>query len=189
MGEYLVGAYLKLILGCGVVDYNARPPGGGLTGLGELDVVGLDFANERAYLCEVTTHLDGLQIGNDTASTIKKLTEKHARQREYAKSHLHLPMFAVRFMYWAPRVRSGLMSELAATGFELFVNEAYTKAMEELRTKARFSKSDANNPAFRVLQILEHMRRPKSEDKRATAPRRRASAIVPKIVGHKTDGN
>ena len=44
----MVGAYLKLILGCGVVDYNARPPGGGLTELGELDVVGLEFANERA---------------------------------------------------------------------------------------------------------------------------------------------
>lgn len=159
MGEYLVGAYLKLILGCGVVDYNARPAGGGLAGLGELDVIGFDFANERAYLCEVTTHLDGLQIGKDAESTIKKLTDKHARQREYAKTHLHLPMFAVRFMYWAPRVRSGLMPALEATGFELFVNQAYTKAMEELRQKARSSTSDTNNPAFRVLQILEHMRR------------------------------
>lgn len=160
MGEYLVGAYLKLILGCGVVDYNARPPGGGLEGLGELDVVGLDFASERAYLCEVTTHLKGLQIGDDAESTIRKLAEKHARQREYAKAHLHLPTFSVRFMYWSPRVRRGLMSALAATGFELFVNEAYTKAMEELCAKARSSTSDANNPAFRVLQILEHMKRP-----------------------------
>jgi hypothetical protein len=159
MGEYLVGAYLKLILGCGVVDYNARPPGGGLTGLGELDVIGLDLANEKAYLCEVTTHLDGIQIGGGAQSTIKKLTDKHARQREYAKSHLHLPKFAVRFMYWAPRVRKGLMAELEATGFELWVNETYTKAVEELRVKARSSTSDSNNPAFRMLQILEHMRR------------------------------
>jgi len=158
MGEYLVGAYLKLVLGCGVVDYNARPPGGGLTGLGELDVIGLDFANERAYLCEVTTHLDGVQIGASAEATIKKLTDKHARQREYAKSHLHLPNFAVQFMYWAPRVRSGLMPALQATGFDLFVNERYTKAIGELRDKARSSTSDANNPAFRVLQILEHLR-------------------------------
>jgi hypothetical protein len=158
MGEYLVGAYLKLILGCGVVDYNARPPGGGLSGLGELDVIGLDFANERAYLCEVTTHLDGLQIGSGTESTIKKLADKHARQREYAKSHLHLPKFKVRFMYWAPRVRSGLMPALETTGFELFVNQTYTKAVNELRARARLSTSDTNNPAFRLLQILEHMR-------------------------------
>jgi hypothetical protein len=48
MGEYLVGAYLKLVLGCGVVDYNARPPGGGLQGLGELDVIGFDFVSRSA---------------------------------------------------------------------------------------------------------------------------------------------
>jgi hypothetical protein len=157
MGEYLVGAYLKLLLGCGVVDYNARPPGGGLAGLGELDVIGLDFFNERAYLCEVTTHLEGLQIGSGSDATIRKLAEKHARQREYAKAHLHLPKFTVRFMYWAPRVRSGLLPALEATGFELFVNKGYTKAMNELRQKARSSSADANNPAFRLLQILEHM--------------------------------
>ena len=26
MGEYIVGAYLKLVEGCDVVDYNVRPP-------------------------------------------------------------------------------------------------------------------------------------------------------------------
>jgi hypothetical protein len=36
MGEYIVGAYLKLVLGCDVVDYNTRPPGGGVTGLNEM---------------------------------------------------------------------------------------------------------------------------------------------------------
>ena len=30
MGKYLVGAYLKLIVGCDFVDYNAPVPGGGL---------------------------------------------------------------------------------------------------------------------------------------------------------------
>jgi hypothetical protein len=34
MGEYLVGAYLKLVLGCGVVDFNPRPPGAHATGSG-----------------------------------------------------------------------------------------------------------------------------------------------------------
>jgi hypothetical protein len=75
MGEYLVGAYLKLVLGCLVVDYNPRPPGGGLQGLGELDVVGFDFTNRAAYLCEITTHLDGLLI-KDAESTVAKLAAK-----------------------------------------------------------------------------------------------------------------
>ena len=81
MGEYLVGAYLKLELGCGVVDYNARFPGGGLRGLGELDVIGFDFAGRRAHLCEVTTHLDGLLIGRGSAATIAKIAAKHAVRR------------------------------------------------------------------------------------------------------------
>ncbi|MGR3715214.1 MAG: hypothetical protein ACU0B1_00535 [Thermohalobaculum sp.] len=71
MGEFLVGAYLRLIKLCDVVDYNARPPGGGLDGLGELDVIGLSFKDNKAYLCEVTTHLDGLQIG------IKRCRDNH----------------------------------------------------------------------------------------------------------------
>ena len=57
--EYIVGAYLKIIKGCDFLDYNVRPPGGGLEGLNELDVVGLDFKNKIVYLCEVTTHIRG----------------------------------------------------------------------------------------------------------------------------------
>ncbi|MDD5659927.1 MAG: hypothetical protein PHR39_07990 [Actinomycetota bacterium] len=36
IGEYIVGAYLKVIKKCDFIDYNARPPGGGLEGLNEL---------------------------------------------------------------------------------------------------------------------------------------------------------
>ena len=35
IGEYVVGAYLKLKLNCDFVDYKIRPPGGGLKGLEE----------------------------------------------------------------------------------------------------------------------------------------------------------
>ena len=38
VGEYLVGAYLKLVEKCDVVDYIARETGGGRRGLNELDV-------------------------------------------------------------------------------------------------------------------------------------------------------
>ena len=42
-GEYIAGCYLKKILNCDFVDYNVRAPGGGLKGLGELDVVGINL--------------------------------------------------------------------------------------------------------------------------------------------------
>jgi hypothetical protein len=156
MGEYLVGAYLKVVLECGVVDYNARPPGGGLQGLGELDVIGFDFVSRKVCLCEVTTHLDGLLIGQGAESTIEKLRNKHIRQRDYAARYLK--DFTPRYMFWSPVVRSGLVAKLADTGFELFINQTYSKAIEQLRDRARVSTADANNPAFRVLQILEHLR-------------------------------
>ena len=43
IGEYIVGAYLKIIKECDFVDYNVRPPGGGLEGLNESNIVGLDY--------------------------------------------------------------------------------------------------------------------------------------------------
>jgi hypothetical protein len=45
-GEYFVGAYLKSVKDCDFIDYNVRIPGGGLKGLSELDVVGLNFKDE-----------------------------------------------------------------------------------------------------------------------------------------------
>ena len=72
IGEYAVGAYLKIIKKCDFVDYNVRSPGGGLEGLNELDVVGLDFKNKTAYLCEVTTHIRGV-LYKDNITTVNKI--------------------------------------------------------------------------------------------------------------------
>ena len=60
MGEYVVGAYLKMVEVCDVVDYNVRPPGGGIGGLSGFDVIGLRFSDSTAIMCEVTTHIGGL---------------------------------------------------------------------------------------------------------------------------------
>jgi hypothetical protein len=84
MGEYLVGAYLKMVKGCDIIDYNVRRPGGGLAGLDELDVMGLDFKNKIAYLCEVTTHLEGLLIGAGNESTVKK-SKKNLRNNGHTQ--------------------------------------------------------------------------------------------------------
>jgi hypothetical protein len=39
------------------------------------------------------------------------------------------------------------------------VNEEYTEKIDELRDKAAAEKKSYGEPAFRFLQILEHMRR------------------------------
>lgn len=159
MGEYVVGAYLRLRLNCDFVDYNVRPAGGGLKGLGELDVVGLRFEDQTAFLCEVTTHLGGLEYGRGYEDTIAKIKEKYERQKAYATESLR-PFPTRRFMFWSPVVPEGfLTAELASLeGVELFVNAKYKLAVEELRTEARSTTRDVGNPFFRSLQIQEHLR-------------------------------
>ncbi|MBA2871046.1 hypothetical protein HNQ85_001316 [Anoxybacillus calidus] len=158
IGEYIVGGYLKVIKQCDFVDYNVRIPGGGLKGLSELDVVGLDFKTKTAYLCEVTTHIRGLLYGNNQM-TVEKIKQKHEVQKEYAE--LLLKDFPNRvYMFWSPYVPEGyITSELGKIEtLQLVINKDYTRCIEEMREFAAKNTNDLGNPFLRVLQILEHLR-------------------------------
>lgn len=150
-GEYIVGAYLQEIEKCGIILYNARPPGGKLSGLNELDVIGLNLPAKTAYLCEVTTHLHGMR-----AQMVSKMPAKHEQQKKYAAAHLR--GFTARYMLWSPRVTSSQDRLLRDVGFELVVNSDFTRAVERLREIARLTKHDTGNPFMRTLQILAHLR-------------------------------
>lgn len=56
-GEQLTGAWLRMVAQCDFVQYNVPLRGR----QGEIDVIGLNLATETAYICEVATHLRGLQ--------------------------------------------------------------------------------------------------------------------------------
>ena len=161
MGELLVGAYLKVIEECDVVAYNQRLPGGGMAGLGELDVIGLRFRDHTAILCEVTTHIGGLTYGKSTSDTLSRIRDKHLRQRGYAEARLH--DFPNRvYQFWSPRVPTGLLTAgLAAIDpeLQLVINAGYTERVDRLRAAARARLNDEGNDAFRLLQILEALKR------------------------------
>lgn len=159
IGEYIVGAYLKIIKGCNFIDYNVRPPVGGLEGLSEIDVVALDFKNKVAYLCEVTTHIWGV-LYTDNKTTFKKIKQKYGRQQKYADKYLS-DFHKKQYMFWAPVVPKGkLLQELhKIEGLHLVVNEDYAQCIDELKEKARELSHDTGNPFFRMLQILENLRR------------------------------
>lgn len=158
IGEFIVGAYLQLIEECDFVDYNVRPPGGGLEGLGELDVVGINLKTSTTYLCEVTTHIRGL-LYKDNKETVRRIGRKFVRQKEYAKQHLS-KFENHRFMFWSPVVPKGyLTANLSKVeGLELVINGDYKRRIEELRELAASTTHDARNPFFRMLQIMEHLR-------------------------------
>ena len=154
IGEFVVGAYLQLIEKCDVVDYNIRPPGGGLEGLNELDVIGLNFKTDTIFLCEVTTHLHGLR-----PVVLPRLKKKHQRQKEYAKRNYDNFQNA-RFMFWSPYVPKGKLTNQLneMPDLEKIINGEYKRRVLELKSLASKHKYDARNPFFRMLQITEHMR-------------------------------
>jgi hypothetical protein len=154
MGEYIVGAWLKLVIKCDIVDYNLRSP---FKGLNELNVLGLDFKNKAAYLCEVNTHLEGLQYKN-TNLAIEKIGNKYFDMRRYANESL--AEFPNRhIMFWAPLVASGVESVLKELkGLELVINGDYSANVRTLLEMAKKGTEDTGNPAFRVFQILSHMK-------------------------------
>ncbi|MDQ0896253.1 MULTISPECIES: hypothetical protein [unclassified Paenibacillus] len=158
MGELIVGAYLKQIEGCDFVEYNARPRGGGIKGLDELDVIGMNFATNTAYLCEVTTHLLGaLYVDNKT--TVEKISSKHLKQKEYAETYLK-NFENIRFMFWSPYVPIGYITRGLETlpDLELIINKEYTSKINELKFLARKTTNDSGNDFFRALQIIEHLK-------------------------------
>lgn len=161
IGEYIVGAYLKLKLGCDVIDYNVRPRDKGLEGLGELDVIGLRFEDSTAYLCEVTTHLDGVLYVN-TENTIRKLREKFIRQKQYADKSLK-PFPNQIYQFWAPIVRPAVLTPLTTLSkdknVELIVNQEYAKRVGELMELGKDGTKDYGNPVFRTMQILQHLKK------------------------------
>ena len=113
------------------------------------------------YLCEVTTH-----IGAMATNTVKKVPAKLGRLREFAAQTF--PDEEHRFQWWSPYVNEGtatasfkqLCAEWDADGrsLEFVINEAYTRRIVQLVEAARRKPSTTNEPAFRMLQILTHLR-------------------------------
>ncbi len=132
------------------------PPEEGVKGLGDFDVVGFNFEGNACYMCEVITHILGMGY-KDYPTTVERLTKKLGRQKEYA--HHHLNHFKAEFQVWSPVVPSGLAKSIANVGYDkLIINQEYAQRIDQLRQKAVEMTHDTGNPAFRLLQILEHVR-------------------------------
>lgn len=129
-----------------------------MEGLEELDVIGLHFESEKAYLCEVTTHtVRGIDL-----NSVKRLVKKRVVQIKYAKKYLK--NFKPVFEFWAPRVftKGQVITQLEemkkeGEGLELIINGVYKKRVEELRKRADAEKNLTENPFFRMLKIMESM--------------------------------
>lgn len=160
IGESLVGSYFKYVLGCKIVVYNCH-----LDSNGELDVVALDPDGKKIYLCEVATHLRGLLYGDSNAATVARVSHKIKRAAAFAAANF--PDREPVFMLWAPAVSRGLVQDLLRLqadpgtqriNLKFVFNHDYTACIRRLRDIARQNIKTTDEPAFRLLQILEHLR-------------------------------
>ena len=160
IGESLVGSYFKYVEGCKMVVYDTPLD----DEQGDIDIIAMDETTGKVYICDVATHIKGLQYGNYD-KTVEKLEEKIYRSIKFAKNYFNDKN--VIYMIWSPRVPPGLEEKLTKLekkirneGIEInfVINKVYTNKIEQLRKKAKANASATNEPAFRLLQILEHLR-------------------------------
>jgi len=162
MGEFVVGAYLRMINGCTLIVYNQKPfeEKGRFE---EIDVVGISPSEKKIYLCEAVTHLRGMLYSGGNRETLKKLKKKFHVVKKYSESIF--PNFEKRIMLWSPYVPKGMLTKgleeiqkKLEINIELVINEVYTGKINELRDKAKEDTIDRGEPFYRALQILEHLR-------------------------------
>ncbi|QLG62003.1 hypothetical protein [Halorarum salinum] len=181
LGEHIVGAYHKLITDCEIVSYNQRSKTQGEQT--EIDVIGINSTNgeQVIYACEVITHLHGTiypgtpstnrwkEFGNEGYQfTLEKLWKKFEADHKYV-TEIFDDADEYIFQLWAPIIPQGYLTDGLARlaqdfedendhTIELVINEGYTERVTELRELAGEEKKDYGEPAFRFLQILEHLR-------------------------------
>lgn len=157
IGESLVGAYLKHVVGCDVVLFNTH-----LAEMqGELDVVGIKTmpdGQQRVWLVEVTTHLLGM-LYKSQSETVKKVLEKKSRAEQFASKLF--PGAAVTFEVWSPIVARGIVNALDSEGITLIANDDYTRRINVLAQHASTSTQTTGDDAYRMLQLLTHLRGPR----------------------------
>lgn len=95
-GEEIVGAWLRYIANCEFVEYGVQIPGAG-----EIDVVGLSLKANRAYVCEVASHIHRLHYKDNEATIVGKFE----RAKQYADGTLQ--RLGITYEFWSPIVRSG----------------------------------------------------------------------------------
>ena len=170
VGEQLVSSYLRYIRHCDFTQTNLYT----IESQGEIDVVGVNLAEQKVYICEVAIHLTtGLQYTkNNRPYNVEKLTEKFSRDIEYARKYL--PEYNQHFMLWTPIVKDTKgkpennqirhLEEIKQNikkqyeiDIECIVNQKFRECLLELRDYAKKETKALQCPILRLMQIEEYL--------------------------------
>ncbi|MDR5672460.1 hypothetical protein RH858_04760 [Halalkaliarchaeum sp. AArc-GB] len=181
IGELIVGSYLRIIQDCELVSYNQRSKDAGRQM--EIDVLGVESQSgeQTVYACEVVTHLHGTlysgtpdegwwnKYGNEGYQyTLNRLWEKFEEDLDLLKDVFD-DADNYRLQFWSPVVPKGTLPEgfeemqerfrdKHGEDIEVLINEDYTVKIRELEKEAARTKKSYDEPAFRFLQVLQHLR-------------------------------
>ena len=172
IGEEIAGEYLKVIRGCGFVQYNFYTP----DTQGEIDVVGIDIKTKTLYICEVATHLEtGLQYTkNRQPDNVRRFKAKFEKNITYAQNHM--PEYTPIFMLWSPIVKNpqkrakhnqtrdlheiqAYINEKHNLEIELVVNDKFEEYLQQLRNYALNETKELKSPVLRLMQIEEKLKK------------------------------
>lgn len=172
IGEEICGEYLRNILHCDFVVYNVRTK----DTQGEIDVIGVKQDEKRVYVCEVASHIRGLQYTkNNQPDNYSKFIQKFNKNINYAKKYFASYPNIIP-MIWSPVVRiskegskhsahndllkvQGNINDNFNLNLELVINEKYFDALSELRAFAGKKSFEMQSNVMRLLQIEEYLNR------------------------------
>jgi Holliday junction resolvase-like predicted endonuclease len=149
IGETLVAAWYQY-----VDEYELVVEGVRLPRQGELDV--LAVAGRRVIAAEVATHILNLDYGG-YHTTERRVADKVERAASFLATNF--PEHERHVAFWSPRVPSGLAQRLTnVAGVELVINDEYTRRLQQLVSRAASDPGATSNSAYRVLQVLTHVK-------------------------------
>ncbi len=170
-GEQLVGQYLKEIKNCDFVEFNLQTK----KVQGEIDVVGINSSEKIVYICEVATHLGGLQYVKDNQpDNVRRFVNKFEKDIDYANNNFR--GFKKVFMLWTPIIRKPKketkhnqlrdlkeieehFKEKYDIQLEIIYNEEYYECINQLRKVAKRTTHAMASPIMRFLQIEEKLKK------------------------------
>jgi len=166
MGESLVASYLRYFRRCSVVSKNMHLEGQ----QGEVDVVGIVDAvtaggKRTVYLCESSVHLGGGGFHGKEVERVKAKAQRalilandlfpddtYDRVFEFWTSH-----FAVRKAELTEQALQDLVGPGMFTSASMIANAHFAANVRELERMAAENVKPTSEPAFRMLQILQHI--------------------------------
>ena len=172
-GEHLVGQYLRQVLDCDFVEFNLKTK----FVQGEIDVVGINSATNRVYICEVATHLEtGLQYTKaKQPDNVDRFVKKFKKNIEFAERNFQ--EYKVSYMLWTPIIRipkrkntkhnqlkdieeiKSIIKSECNEEIKLIYNEEYLECIQKLRKQAKKTTQAMTSPIMRFMQIEEKLKR------------------------------